>query len=70
MLVSNIDKKKPGKKNVIVLTKMHDTVKVTNGERKKPKDMWCMTTFAFILDTCRSNAKAILKDNGYQFTNF
>ena len=37
MLVSNIDKKKSGKKNVIVLTKMHDTVKVTNDERKNPK---------------------------------
>ena len=34
MLVSCIDKKKPGEKNVIVLTTMHDTVKVTNDERK------------------------------------
>ena len=29
-----------------------------------------LNTFGFILDTCRSNAKAILKENGYQFTNF
>ena len=30
MLVSYIDKKKSGKKNVIVLTTMHDKVKITN----------------------------------------
>ena len=37
MLISYIDKKKSVSKNVIVLTTMHDTVKVTNDERKKPK---------------------------------
>ena len=30
MLVSYINKKKSGKKNVIVLTTIHDSVKVTN----------------------------------------
>ena len=36
MLVSYIDNKKSGKKNVIVLTAMHDQVKVTNDQWKKP----------------------------------
>ena len=36
MLVSYIDKKKSGKKNVIALTTMHDKVKVTNDQRCKP----------------------------------
>ena len=34
MLVSYINKKKSGKNNIIVLTTMHDKVKVTN-------DQWC-----------------------------
>ena len=37
MLASYIDKKKSGKKNVIVLLTMHDSVKVTNDQRKKPQ---------------------------------
>ena len=37
MLTSYIDKKKSGKKNVIVLSSMHDTVKVTQDQRKKPQ---------------------------------
>ena len=37
MLASYIDKKKSGKKNVIVLSTMHDSVKVTNDQRKKPQ---------------------------------
>ena len=37
MLASYIDKKKSGKKNVIVLSTMHDRVKVTNDQRKKPQ---------------------------------
>ena len=36
MLVSYIDKKKSGKKNVVVLTTMHDDVGVTNDHRAKP----------------------------------
>ena len=35
MLASYIDKKKSGKKNVIVLSTMHDSTKVTNDQRKK-----------------------------------
>ena len=35
MLVSYIDKKKSGKKNIIALTTMHDKVKVTNDQRCK-----------------------------------
>ena len=37
MLASYIDKKKSGKKNVIVVLTMHDSVKVTNDQRKKPQ---------------------------------
>ena len=36
MLVSYIDKKKSGKKNVLILTTMHDSVKVSRDQRKKP----------------------------------
>ena len=35
MLASYIDKEKSGKKNVIVLSIMHDSVKVANDQRKK-----------------------------------
>ena len=35
MLVSYIEKKKRGKKNVVVLTTMHDKVKVTKVERRR-----------------------------------
>ena len=37
MLVSYIDKKKSGKKNVIILSTMHENVKVTKYQRKKPQ---------------------------------
>ena len=37
MLASYIDKKESGKKNVFVLSTMHDSVKVTNNQRKKPQ---------------------------------
>ena len=37
MLVSYIDKKKSGPKNVVVLTTMHDEVKVTKDIRRKPQ---------------------------------
>ena len=98
MLVSYIDKKKSGKKNVIVLSTMHDSMKVTNDQRKKPQihsmydhmkggvdvvdllstshstrkksKRWPINAFAFILDTCRTNAKAILQDNGKPLSNF
>ena len=36
MFVSYIDKKKTGKKNVVVLTTMHDTVRVTKDTIRKP----------------------------------
>ena len=36
MLVSYIDKKKSGKKNVIVLSTMHVNVKILKDQRKKP----------------------------------
>ena len=35
MLVSYIDKKKSGKKNMIILSTMHEDVKVAKGQRKK-----------------------------------
>ena len=37
MMLSCIDKKKSGKKNIICLTSMHDRVKVTNYQRLKPQ---------------------------------
>ena len=49
MLVSYIDKKKSGLKNVVVLTTMHNTVRVTKDAITKP-------------DTERTNAMTILKD--------
>ena len=98
MLVSYIDKKKSGKKNVIVLTTMHDKVKVTKDQRQKPhvhvtydhtkggvdivdllstnhstrikSKRWPLNALAFVLDTCRTNAKTILADNKVKFTNF
>ena len=38
-LVLYFDRKKSGEKNMIVLTTMHGTLKVTNSERKKNKCM-------------------------------
>ena len=98
MLVSYIDKKKSGKKNVIILSTMHENVKVTKYQRKKPQvhtmydhtkwgvdavdllsrshstriktKRWPLNAVVFILDTCRSNGKTILADNGIQFINF
>ena len=98
MLASYIDKKKSGKKNVIVLSTMHDSVKVTNDQRKKPQILsmhdhkkggidvvdllstshssrikskrWPINAFAFILDTCQTNAKTILHDNDKPLSNF
>ena len=40
ILVPYIDKKKTRKKNVIVLTTMHDKVKTTKDERLKPQLQW------------------------------
>ena len=37
MMVSYIDKKKSGKKNIICLTTMHDRVKVMNDQKLKPQ---------------------------------
>ena len=98
MLASYIDKKKSGKKNAILLSTMHDSVKVANDQRKKPQihsmydhtkgdidvvdllstshstrikpKRWPINTFAFILDTCRTNAKTILQDNDKPLSNF
>ena len=36
MIVSFVDKKKKGMKNIVVLTTMHDTVSVTKDQRRKP----------------------------------
>ena len=36
MLISYIDKKKSGKKNILALTTMYDTVRVSKDQRKKP----------------------------------
>ena len=84
--------------NVIVLSTMHHSVKVTNDQRKKlqihsmydhtkggvdvvdllstshstriKSKRWPINAFAFILDTCRTNAKTILQDNGKPLSNF
>ena len=37
MLVSHTDKKKSGNRNIIDLTTLHDTVKVSNNKRSKPQ---------------------------------
>ena len=37
MLLSYIDKKKKGKKNILALTTMHSQVKLSVDERKKPR---------------------------------
>ena len=37
MLGSYIDEKKSGKKNAIVYSTMHDNVKITKDQRKKPR---------------------------------
>ena len=98
MLASYIDKNKSEKKNAIILSTMHDSVKVTNDLRKKPQihsmynhtkggvdvvdllstshstriksKRWPINAFAFNLDTCRTNAKTILQDNGKPLSNF
>ena len=98
ILVSYINKKKSGKKNIIALTAMHDKVKVMNDQRCKPHVLvmydhtkggvdvvdlisthhwtrvkskrWPLNAFAFILDTVRTDAKAILADNKSSFSNF
>ena len=44
MVVSYIDKKKSGKKNVIVLWTMHDNVKITSNQRWEPSVQKCMIT--------------------------
>ena len=91
MLVSYVVKKKSGKRNILMLTTMHKSVKITCDSRKKPNvitlydctkggvdvmDMissnlstriqsrrWLLNALAFVLDTARSNAQTILKDN-------
>ena len=95
---ARFDKKKSGKKNVIVLSTMHDSLKVTKDQRKKPQihsmynhtkgcldvvdllstshstriksKKWPINAFAFFLDTCRTNAKAMLQDNGKALSDF
>ena len=103
MLVSYVDKKKSGKNNVVVLTSMHDNVRVTKDKRRKPQvhtfydhkkgsvdvldfissnrstsiksKRWPLNSLAFILDTARTNANTILKENNvktsttYLYTN-
>ena len=77
---------------------MHDKVKVTNDQQKKPHEhvmydhmkggvdivdllstncktrikskRWPLNALAFVLGTCRTNAKTIVGDNNIQVTNF
>ena len=91
MLLLYIDKKKKGKKNILVLTTIHNQVKLSVAERKKPHVLvfydhtkggvdivdlisakmstrkrtrrWTLNVFTFMLDTTRTNAKAIVKEN-------
>ena len=91
MLLSCIDKKKKKKKNILALTTMHNQVKLSVDERKKPHALvfydhtkggvdvvdlisakmstrmktrrWTLNVFAFMLDTARTNAKTIVKEN-------
>ena len=46
MLVSYVVKKKSGKRNILMLTTMHKSVKITRDSRKKPNVItlykgWC-----------------------------
>ena len=96
MLVSYVDKKKSWKKNVVVLTLMHDYTRVTKGERRKPQvhtlydhtkggvdivdlissncltrlnsKRWPLNSLAFILNTARTNANRILKENNLKMS--
>ena len=96
MLVSYVDKKKNRKKNMVVLTSMHDNVRVTKDERRKPQvhtfydhtkggidvvdlissncstrmksKRWSLNSLAFILDTARTNANTILKENNVKMS--
>ena len=96
MLVSYVDKKKSRKKNMVVLTSMHDNVRVTKDERRKPQvhtfydhtkggidvvdlissncstriksKRWPLNSLAFILDTARTNANTILKENNVKMS--
>ena len=91
MLLSYIDKKKKGKKNILALTTVHNRVKLSVDERKNPHALvfynhtkggvdivdlisakmltrmkttkWTLNVFAFMLDTARTNAKTIVKEN-------
>ena len=91
MLPSYIDKKKKGKKNTLALTTMHNQVKLSVDEKKKPHALvfyghtkggvdvvdlisakmltrmktrrWTLNVFVFMLDTARTNAKTIVKEN-------
>ena len=48
-----------------------DLLSTTHSTRKKKKNRrWPLNALAFILDTCRSNAKTILQDNGIKLANF
>ena len=44
MLVSYIDKKKNGKKNLIEFSTMYDNVKITKDQRRKPRYTQCVIT--------------------------
>ena len=46
-----------------------DLLSASHSTRIKTK-RWPLNALAFIRDTCRSNAKTILEDNGIQFNNF
>ena len=89
MMISYVDKKS-GLKNILVLSTMHDVVKLSSDERKKPHVMvfydkmkggidvvdyissfistqmkskrWTMNTFAYSLDTARTNALTLFKE--------
>ena len=91
MLLSYIDKKKKGKKNILALTTMHNQVKLRVDKRNKSHALafydhteggvnivdlisakmstrmktrrWTLNVFALMLDTARTNAKAIVKEN-------
>ena len=46
-----------------------DLLSTTHSTRIKSR-RWPLNALAFILDTCSSNAKTILQDNGIKLTNF
>ena len=71
--VTNDQRKKPQIHSMYDHTKggvdVVDLLSTSHSTRIKSK-RWPINAFAFILDTCRTNAKTILQDNDKPLSNF